>query len=385
MRYKYLVFGAGRIGTAAVYDLLLNCEAAQVVVVDPDQNALNAAQVRLLSLQDDSQFPLYRFDNRLIFVQDVNTVDFSKFNATICCTPYECNLAIMKQSLSSGTPFCDLGGNADMVSQQEEYMKTTKCTTSAAVVDCGIAPGLSNVLVAHLAKKGCDQIKIRCGGIPSKYTSNFLNYKFVFDIDGFISEYSGLVPIIRDGKMETIETLSTIEPIVIDGRNYECSPTSNNSPQTVKGLLDKGVREYDYMTIRHSGHWAKMRGYKAVGYFCGDREKDRTLINKWMEDDKSLKYDPTNDQDRLVLLVSGSKSVGNGRLRKNYGYTLDVTADPKTKFSAMELTTSWGITIVAYALAKDMALKGGFCTPESAFYLQSIIKELEKRLRREDA
>ena len=49
-RYHYTVFGAGRQGTAAIHDLVLNCEADGVLVVEPDSVRRKGAAARLAKL-----------------------------------------------------------------------------------------------------------------------------------------------------------------------------------------------------------------------------------------------------------------------------------------------------------------------------------------------
>jgi saccharopine dehydrogenase-like NADP-dependent oxidoreductase len=138
-----------------------------------------------------------------------------------------------------------------------------------------------------------------------------------------------------------------------------------------------GVREYDYMTVRYLGHWGLVRGWKSLGYLCGDAARDEELAQRLLAD-RALRYDPAKDRDKLILAVRGSKLV-NG-LRRGFEYRLDVAADKKTKFSAMELTTSWGITIVAHHIASARGVPKGFATPERFVDTAWVIAEIERRL-----
>ena len=69
-----------------------------------------------------------------------------------------------------------------------------------------------------------------------------------------------------------------------------------------------------------------------------------------------------------------------GGLSRAFEYRLDVTPDPRTRFSAMELTTSWGITIVAHHVASGVGAPRGFATPERFVDTAWVLAELEKRL-----
>src|SRR5260221_30190 len=155
-----------------------------------------------------------------------------------------------------------------------------------------------------------------------------LQYQVVFSPMGLISEYSGQVPVLRDGGATTVEALSSTEP---SDPEHESSPTSNNSPQVVSFLAGIGVRNYDYMTVRYFGHWGLVRGWKSLGYLSGDAARDDELAQRLLAD-RALRYDSAKDRDKLILAVNGSKMV-NG-LRRGFEYRLNVAADKRTHVSA---------------------------------------------------
>jgi saccharopine dehydrogenase-like NADP-dependent oxidoreductase len=298
----------------------------------------------------------------------------------LSCAPYQANVELTKRSLAAGVAFCDLGGNPAVVKQQETLARKAK---TAVVPDCGVSPGLSNIIAVHCARAhGCDTVQVRCGGLPLERPdarTNPLLYKLVFSPWGLISEYSGDVPIVRNGKVARVEALSVIEPFEARGAEaaLESSPTSNNSPQVVEFLASCGVRTYDYMTVRYAGHWALVRGWKTLGYLCGDEARDRELADR-LGADPVLRYDPKTDRDRLILRVQGARSQDG--LQRTFGYRLDVAADKRTRFAAMELTTCWGITIVAHHMASGRGSPKGFATPERFVDTGWVIAEVERRL-----
>jgi saccharopine dehydrogenase-like NADP-dependent oxidoreductase len=98
-----------------------------------------------------------------------------------------------------------------------------------------------------------------------------------------------------------------------------------------------------------------------------------------LEADRVLRYDPKRDRDKLILRVQGSRRE-NGFAR-GFEYRFDVAADTVTKFSAMELTTCWGITIVAHHMASGRGRPAGFATPERFVDTAWVIGEIERRLK----
>lgn len=366
--YRYIVFGAGRQGLAAIRDLVLNCEAAHVIAVEPDARRKQLAAARLTQM-------LKKRASCVSFATSVSNADLKRADVVLSCAPYKANVELSARAIAAGVAFCDLGGNPTIVATQEKLARKAK---TAVVPDCGISPGLSNILVVHCAKVlGCDTVRVRCGGLPLEpleRSVNPLGYKLVFSAAGLTSEYSGSVPVIVKGKCTKVAALSVVERFE-DG--LESSPTSNNSPQIVEYLRSIGVRDYDYMTLRYDGHWEQVRGWKALGYLMGDATRDAELA-RILESDPALRYDPARDADRLLLSVRGTRR-GRG-LDHGFSYRLDVAADKKTRLTAMELTTGWGITIVAHHMAQGRGVPRGFSTPERFVDTAWVIGELERRL-----
>ncbi|MBI5363024.1 MAG: saccharopine dehydrogenase NADP-binding domain-containing protein [Planctomycetes bacterium] len=367
-QYRYILFGAGRQGTAAVHDLVTNCEAKSVHVIEPDAARLKAASDRLKGL-------LKKRASALSFATSATASDLRGAHGVLSCATHQANVELTRLALAAGAPFTDLGGNYEIVSKQEALAKKSSVPV---VPDCGISPGISNIMAVHCAKThGCDEVHVRCGGLPLERPSavaNPLQYKLVFSPWGLLSEYSGDVSRIRDGKVDTWPALSVTEEFDAE---HESSPTSNNSPQVVRYLAECGVTTYDYMTIRYKGHWDLARGWKTLGFLKRDAQRDAKLV-ELLDSDPVLRYDPKKDRDKLILRVQGSKSAHG--LTRGFEYRFDVAADPKTKFSAMELTTCWGITIVAHHMASGRGAPKGFSTPERFVDTNWVLAEVEKRL-----
>lgn len=367
--YGYVVFGAGRQGTAAIHDLVVNCEANGVLVVEPDAQRALAAETRLKKL-------LKKDAARIRFSATSTSKDLTGNDVILSCAPFQANFALTQIALSARIPFCDLGGNPATVAAQE---KLAAKHATPVVPDCGVSPGLSNILAVHCARvHGADTVRVRCGGLPlvrPDSAADPLQYKLLFSPWGLISEYSGDVPVIENGRVSRVEALCVVEEF--DGE-HEASPTSNNSPQVVQYLARCGVRDYDYMTVRYAGHWSLVRGWKLLGYLRGDGARDAELA-RILEADPRLRYDPKKDRDKLILRVRSSRSE-NG-FRRGFEYRLDVAADRKTKFAAMELTTAWGITIVAHHMASGRGQPKGFATPERFVDTAWVMSEIERRLK----
>ena len=81
-----------------------------------------------------------------------------------------------------------------------------------AVVDCGVAPGMSNLLAGYGASllDRCDNIEIYVGGIPRNPQPPFF-YKAAFSPHDVIEEYTRPARLVEDGKIVIREALSEVE------------------------------------------------------------------------------------------------------------------------------------------------------------------------------
>ncbi len=375
-KYNYLIFGAGRVGIAVVVDLIKNCEAKHLGIVDPDHSQ---RRMSALALENPLAIPITFATTAKHFLEQTPV----KPDVILSCAPHWANMEIMQFAIEHNIPYCDLGGNSAIVEEQAHYCSEEVDDCSPVVADCGISPGISNILGVHFAKQGCDVIRIRCGGIFDGFAQhNSLNYELLFSPDGLISEYSGECPIIVNGELIMEDTISCIEPFFHDRLpsdimsrkiEFESAHTSNNSPETVVYLQELGVKHYDYQTIRDIGHWNMVRQWKMLGYCSGDQKKDEELI-EILKNDESLER---RHQDILFLMVRGSKS---GHLISETKELVFVHYGDPNGFSAMEEATAWGITLVAYYMVTGLGKPQGFSTPEMFVDGEWMIKQLENRL-----
>jgi len=176
---EFLVLGAGMMGRAIAYDIVQSRGRSSLAVIDADPQACQ-------SLEDWLDIDVYN--------QDVNSPEIDQYiensKSVICALPYGFNLNFMKKAISAGAHFCDLGGNDDIVRKQLDLDARARDAGVLCLPDCGLAPGMANVLGAYLASKfdTPDELTIRVGGLP-QHPKPPLNYQLVFSVGGLINEY----------------------------------------------------------------------------------------------------------------------------------------------------------------------------------------------------
>tara|TARA_B100000674_G_scaffold123642_1_gene94689 strand:+ start:594 stop:1580 length:987 start_codon:yes stop_codon:yes gene_type:complete len=122
--------------------------------------------------------------------------------------------------------------------------------TSTVLWDVGIAPGLSNMLVA-LAKEefeNLDNVTIKVGGNPAEPDGEW-SYMAPFSPHDVIAEYTRPARVIRDGRVETVPAMDDLHPIDANGRRMEAFLT--DGLRSLTNLNATAMGEY---TVRWPGH-----------------------------------------------------------------------------------------------------------------------------------
>ena len=71
-------------------------------------------------------------------------------------------------AVDAGSHFCDLGGNTEIVLQQKELHERARERGVSVIPDCGLAPGMVNILAEHGIRQ-LDRprsVRIKVGGLP---------------------------------------------------------------------------------------------------------------------------------------------------------------------------------------------------------------------------
>lgn len=136
------------------------------------------------------------------------------------------------------------------------------------VVDCGLAPGISNLLVGREAATlaDLDEVVILVGGLPVRRDWPW-EYRFVFSPGDVIEEYTRPSHIRVAGQDVTRPALSEIEQVEFDGVG------------TLEAFLTDGLRtllttipapHMQEKTLRYPGHAQRMRVLRETGFFSTD-------------------------------------------------------------------------------------------------------------------
>jgi lysine 6-dehydrogenase len=368
-----LVLGAGRMGLGAVHDLVSQSDVDGVTVADFDLSKAEAIASRYPRKARAAQIDC---NDRAAVVALMQG-----YASTISCVNYWLNEKLARAAIEAGTHFCDLGGNNDVVDAELALDAEARAAGINIIPDCGLAPGMVAVLVAHAAQQfeslgqSIDEIHIRVGGLPQTPKPP-LDYQMVFSVEGLINEYIEPARIIRDGQVATVESMTELESLTFPEPfgKMEAFQTSGGTSTLVESFLGK-VRDLDYKTIRYPGHCAKFKAMIDLGLCSSDaievdgkQVKPRRVLGELLV--KNLPHDEPD-----AVLVRVELTGGGKRLR----YDVIDRYDPETGLSAMMRTTAFPASIVALMMARNQTTSKGALPQERCIPPDAFMDELAAR------
>jgi saccharopine dehydrogenase-like NADP-dependent oxidoreductase len=329
---KVIVLGSGKIGS--VMGLDFSKRGAEITLSDIDisrakkaADAINAEAVRFDTSDHGSM---------------VKTL--KEYDLILGALPGDYGFNALKAVVDSRKNMVDVSFTPEDPTAMSETAKKAGVTI---VPDCGVAPGLSNMLVGYGSSKldRVEEAKIMVGGIPEKEVPP-LGYTVTWSADGLIDEYIRDVSIIKDGKMTQVPALSGLENIEFPGvGTLESFYTDGlrtlvqSFPET-KNLYEK--------TLRYPGHVEKVKLLRELGFFgeepvtvLGVEVMPKLVSARIFE--KSLTMPDVGDLLAMMIEVSGVK---DGE-RKGFRYHVLEYHDHESGVSAMARTTAYTASIVA--------------------------------------
>ena len=371
---KFLVLGSGMMGSAIADDLSRSPQVDRVFLADSDLKRAESAAAKINSPRITP------------FLLDVNNgadvVNAMRGkNVAIGAISYRFNVSLTKVAIEAGVHFCDLGGNDDIVEEQLRLDEDAKKRGLTIIPNCGLAPGLANILAAGAARMfdTVDTIRIRVGGLPQHPIPPF-NYQIVFSVEGLLNEYSGRSAVIRDGKLTHVDTLTEVESITFPAPfgTLEAFHTSGGASLTPRLFVGK-VRELDYKTIRYPGHCEKFRALFEAGFDSSEPLGlgANVMTEREMFIELLKRKIPQAGKDVVLLRVTvdGAKDGTKRRVE----FTMIDFYDESRDISAMMRGTAYPTSVIAQFLATRTINNPGVMTPEQCVPLEPLLAELKNR------
>jgi lysine 6-dehydrogenase len=370
-----LVLGAGLQGSACAYDLLQNPEVSQVRLAD----------VRFDHLPEFLK-PLSgpRLIPTTLDVRDREAVlaVMRESDAVMSAIPYYFNLALAECAVEAGVHFCDLGGNTEIVFQQKELADRAVAKGITIVPDCGVAPGMVNILAEYGIRQldSVESVRIYVGGLPQEPEPP-LDYQVVYSLEGVLDYYTTRSWVLRDGQRTQVTALSEREPIEFPEPvgTLEAFHTAGGL-STMAFRYEGKIPVMEYKTLRYPGHAEIMQTIREIGLL----DLEPVEVKGVMVSPRDLfvtvvgpKLTKPKGKDLLALrvIVRGTKGGRPAERR----FDLVDRYDEKHGISAMMRTTGYSLSITGQMQARGEVQPPGVWTPDECMPAEAYIAELRAR------
>ncbi|MDQ8153729.1 MAG: saccharopine dehydrogenase C-terminal domain-containing protein [Gemmatimonadota bacterium] len=371
---KMLVLGAGLQGSACAYDLLQQADVTEVRLADQSVDQLPAflkpfVGGRLKPIALDVTDPA------------ATRQAMDGVTAVMCAVPYYFNLAMTEAAIAAGAHFSDLGGNTEIVFQQQKLSERAAAAGVTVIPDCGLAPGMVNIL-AQLGIARCDTVdtvKIFVGGLPQKPEPP-LNYQIVYSLEGVLDYYTTLSWVIRDGKRHQVKALSEREPVVFAEIGELEGFHTAGGLSTIGFRYEGKIPTMEYKTLRYPGHAHIMEAIRELGLLelepvdvKGVKVRPRDVAVAAMG--PRLRKPGGRDLVALRVIVQGT----SGGRPVTHSFELVDRFDEATGITAMMRTTGFSLAITGLMQARGLVSPPGVHTSDECMPGEAYVAELAKR------
>ena len=348
---KMIVLGCGLIGGPMAIDLAKE-KKFEITIVDKNQEVLDALAARnnnIKTVHRDLGDP-----------QEVSAL-VADYDLVINAVPGFMGFQTLQAIIEAGRNVVDIAFYSENPFDLDALAREMGVT---AIVDCGVAPGMSNLLIGHVHEQldRTDSILIYVGGLPETRRWPF-DYRAVFSPIDVIAEYTRPARYVENGNLVIRPALS--DPDLIDFPGIGTLEAFNtDSLRTLAETIDApNMKE---KTLRYHGHIEKMAFLRAAGFFDEDaieinghliRPVDFTaklMFPQWQMEEGEV------DITVLHIIVEGEI---NGTPQR-YVYNLLDKYDAPSNTHSMARTTGYTATVAARMLAKGLYDQKGISPPE---------------------
>ncbi len=345
---RIAVLGAGRIGAEVARDL---SHAFDVTSFDLDADLLarrlSGSAVRTVAA-------------------DVGTAEAVRravrsFDLVIGALPGHLGHRALEAAIEAGKDVVDIAFSPEDAFALDGRARERGVT---AVVDMGVAPGMSNLFLGRAVEEMLAVERFEClvGGLPVVRSRPF-EYKAPFSPVDVIEEYVRPARVVRDGKLEVRPALSEVEPVEFEGiGTLEAFLTDG-----LRSLLRLPVRWMQEKTLRYPGHAGLMIALREAGLFGvepvevdGKRVRPRDVVSallfpRWT-------YQP-GESDLTAFRVT-IEGISRASEPVTVGWDLLDRADAERGVQSMARTTGYACAAVATLLAEGRIRGPGVFGPE---------------------
>jgi len=343
---KITVLGAGMVGSAIAVDLSDRYQVSVADISDESLNKLNRFSIQ--TIQTDLTEP----ENIQKVIKEADLV--------VNAVPGHLGYKTLRTIIETGKNVVDIAFFSEDPFTLDALAKKNRVT---AVVDCGVAPGMSNMILGrHNKDMTIESFCCMVGGLPLHPEWPF-QYKAPFSPADVLEEYTRPARLVEKGRVVVKSALSDIELVDIKpAGQLEAFNTDG-----LRTLIDTmKIPEMKEKTLRYPGHIELMKIFRETGFL----DKEPLTLNKttviplditskllfplWKLGEEEAEF------TIMTITMTGQKE---GK-PLNLAYFLYDEYDKTTKTASMSRTTGYACTAVADLVIKNRYAHKGISPPE---------------------
>ena len=337
-----IVLGAGMVGSTMAIDMTKN---HSVTLTDFSETALEKA--------------IKKCDKLIPVVLDVtNKSELKKtiksFDLVICAVPGFLGFVTLKAIIEAEKNVIDISFFPEDSLELDALAKQKNVT---AIVDCGVAPGMGNIILGYYNEKlKLTDFECLVGGLPKVKKWPF-SYKAPFSPVDVIEEYTRPARYIENGNIIVKDALSDCEFVNFEGVGTLESFNSDGLRSIIFTMSH--IKNMKEKTLRYPDHIEYIKVLKESGFFSEEKIKingveispldftSKVLFNEWKLGDT---------EEEITVMRITLKGTDEKSEQKTIVYNLHDEYCNNTQTSSMARTTGYTATAAA-----NMFLDGMFC------------------------
>ena len=338
---KVIVLGSGMVGSAMAIDLAKNHE---VTVTDRSAEALKKVSNKNESIKTE-----------LLDVTDSAALSaaLAPHDLVICAVPGFLGFHTLRQIITAKKNVIDISFFPENSLELDALAKENGVT---AIVDCGVAPGMDNIILGYYNEKmTLTDFECLVGGLPKVKKWPFC-YKAPFSPVDVIEEYTRPARYVENGHVVIKEAMSDIEHVQFD----EVGTLESFNSDGLRSIIHTmpHIPNMKEKTLRYPGHIDRVLTLKEAGFFDTEKIKvngvevspldftSKVLFKEWKLGETEAEF------TIMRVTVEGTDDTGK---RKKIVYTVYDEYNNGTQTSSMARTTGYTATAAA-----NMFLEGHF-------------------------
>jgi len=368
MALNIVVLGGGRVGSAIVRDLAAE-DDYEVLIVDLDP-------VRVEELTE------FGADGVVADLSKAQTVSKAVKDADLVvgAVPGFLGYRTVERVLGEGKPIVDISFFPEDAFGLE---KIAKDAGVPCLFDCGVAPGLSNLVLGRMEEHLDETTRYHClvGGLPVERTWPW-EYKAPFSPADVIQGYVRPARMRVDGVEITRPALTDVELVTFPGLGSLEAFNTDGLRSLLKTSKTPNMVE---KTMRYPGHAVRMRILRDAGFFSTQEIQAASGTVRPIDVTESLLFSAWRFEEGepdLTVLRIVVEGVQEGK-EVRHTYNLLDYYNPDTETMSMARTTGYTCTAMVNLVARGLWSEPGLAAPElvgrDPECFDAVVKHLEDR------